>query len=173
LLNLARADFVWQFATLTTPTVAALWGPTYGAGALIATSLDLRVAGPNTVFKFSAGQYGGANLTWSLPLLIGWSHAKDALLTARPIAADEASRIGLINRLVAEDAVLGSALDVASTIASHPPNGLREIKQLMHEGVGLKWREMYDAENTLALTTLHSGSARTNFASFLGKHPGS
>jgi 2-(1,2-epoxy-1,2-dihydrophenyl)acetyl-CoA isomerase len=173
MMMLDREEVIWQLSTLSTPTIAALHGPVYGAGALLAVGADLRVGGKSTVFKFSAGQYGGANFTWNLPLLIGWGYAKDLLLTARAVGSEEASSMGLLSRLVADDEVLPRALELASAIAAHPPEGLKEIKRLLHDAVGRRWQDMYEAENTAMLTTLRPRPQSETFSSFLAKHSSS
>jgi Enoyl-CoA hydratase/isomerase len=76
-----REEWLWRWYTCPLPTVAAVQGIAYGAGALLAACADLRVAGPGTRFKVTAMSYGYPGLSWLLADLIGASRAKDVLFT--------------------------------------------------------------------------------------------
>ena len=95
-----RAEYSWHLATARKPTIGALNGLAYGGGAVLASSLDIRVGCERTRLRFLAVQYGRVNSTWSLPQQVGWPLAKELLFTARVVEAEEAFRIGLLNHLV-------------------------------------------------------------------------
>ena len=109
-LDRRRHGPTWHWATSDLPTIAAVNGVCYGFGAILAASADLRVGGPTSRIKVTAVTYGGANLTWILPALIGESHARDLILTGRAVDGAEAYRIGLLNRYADDGDVLGTAL---------------------------------------------------------------
>jgi len=165
---LQRERWMWHFASLATPVIAALPGITFGAGALIACAVDLRIGCERTVFKFTAGAYGGANATWSLPVLVGMGKAKEILYTSRRVEAAEAERIGLLNAVVPGDRLRAEALAVAETIAGHPPAGLVEIKRLIQAGPGRSLQDRYEAENVVMRTTLKPKPMTEIFSGFLG-----
>ncbi|MGH9035607.1 MAG: enoyl-CoA hydratase/isomerase family protein [Acidimicrobiia bacterium] len=167
---LQREEWLWHLASLRMPTIAALNGITHGAGALIATSLDMRVGCERTTFRFTAGAYAGANATWSLPLLVGLAQAKELLYTSRSLDAHDAHRIGLVNRTVPGGRLREEALGLAQEIAANPPAGIAEIKRLLHAGPGRALQERYEAENVVMRTTLRPRPMSEVFAEFLTAH---
>ncbi len=141
-----RPEMTWHIAACTKPTIGALNGLAYGGGAVLASSFDIRVGCERTRFRFLAAQYGRVNSTWSLPMQVGWPIAKDLLLTARVVGAEESFRIGLLNYLVPVDQLLEKAMEVAKQVAVNDPRMVQGIKELMIEDIGMGWREMYDSE---------------------------
>lgn len=126
----------WAIARFAKPLVTANHATTMGWGAITSVSADIRIGCPETVFQFTASPHGGANLTWNLPQLIGWSKAKEYLMTSCRIDAEEARSSGLLTRVVPRQRVLGEALEVAARMASYPPFGVAAIKRLFREGMG-------------------------------------
>jgi enoyl-CoA hydratase/carnithine racemase len=167
---LQREEWTWHLASLRMPTIAALNGITHGAGALIACSLDLRIGCERTTFRFTAGAYGGANATWNLPLLVGLAQAKELLYTSRRLGAQDAHRIGLVNRNVPGERLREEALRLAEEIAANPPAGVAEIKRLLHSGPGRALQDRYEAENVVMRTTLRPQPMPEVFAEFLTTH---
>jgi 2-(1,2-epoxy-1,2-dihydrophenyl)acetyl-CoA isomerase len=170
LVQLEREEWLWHWASTPIPTVVALQGITYGVGALLAVTADLRVGCAETRFKITASQYGGANLTWVLDELIGWSRTKDLLMTSRVVEGAEAERIGLLNRLVAFSDVRQAAIGLARQVAALPPEGVRAVKQLLQAGPGRDLRARFDAENTAMMTTVRPGAMTDVFSRFLATH---
>jgi 2-(1,2-epoxy-1,2-dihydrophenyl)acetyl-CoA isomerase len=151
---LEREPLVWNVATCELPLIAALNGITYGIGAIIATTVDVRIGSLDTVWRFTSGQHGGANATWSLPSLIGRGRAGELLMTGRTILAPEAERIGLLNRVVDGSELLDAAIATASAIAANPPVGMRAIKRLLREHAGRGTEQQFVAENIAMRTEL-------------------
>lgn len=140
----------WTVATFAKPLVTANHAITMGWGAITSVSADIRIGCPATVFQFTASPHGGANLTWNLPQLVGWSKAKEYLMTSCRIDADEARSSGLLNRIVPQDRVLDEALTVAASMASYPASGVRDIKRLFREGMGNSQEAQLYAEMSAA-----------------------
>jgi len=90
--------------------VAALDGPAVGGGAQLAIAADLRVASPNARIQVAGPGHGLAVAAWALPSLVGRGRAMDLCLTMRPVGAEEALRIGLVDRLADDAAAAGLAL---------------------------------------------------------------
>jgi enoyl-CoA hydratase/carnithine racemase len=166
-LQKSREDLNWRWATLRVPTIAALNGLAAGYGTILAVSADLRVGGPQSTMTVTASSYGGANLTWNLPSLIGWSHAKDLLLTGRTVAADELLSIGLLNRFASTGSVLAAAVQLAQEIVSNPPQGVAIAKALIHGAPGRTLRERFDSE-LAAMDPVRQESASALFSDFVG-----
>lgn len=136
----------WVVASFPKPLVTANRGLTMGWGAITSVSADIRIGCPETVFKFTAGPYGGAHLTWNLPQLIGWSKAKEYLMTSCRIDAAEARESGLLNRIVAPERVLAEAIEVAAAMASYPPAGIMAIKRLIQDGMARDYAARLESE---------------------------
>jgi len=165
---LAREEWVWGVASHPQPIVAALNGLTYGVGAIMASSVDVRIGHPGTTWRFTAGQHGGANATWSLPSLVGRGRAAELLMTSRKVDAVEAERIGLLDRVVASpEQLLPAAIDTAAAIAASPPAGTRAIKRLLREHVGRTIEEAFVAENIAMRTELRPRPVGELYADFL------
>lgn len=171
LAQLRREPWIWHIANCSKPLLGAINGSAHGAGAIIAASLDIRVGGPRTDFRFTATSYGGANNTWQLPAVVGFAKAKEFLLTARRIGADEALQAGLLNHVVADDEVLGRTLAIASEIAAHPPLAVRLTKALIHDNLGRGYAEAYRAENAVMMNELAPQPPGQLFDKFLNKRP--
>ena len=106
-----RREMNWHLATFAKPIIGAINGIAYGAGAQLTTMLDIRIGCENTEIQFLAAKYGRANSTWSLPLVVGLPKAKELLYTGRPIRAEEAERIGLLNQVVPSAQLLDTSID--------------------------------------------------------------
>jgi enoyl-CoA hydratase/carnithine racemase len=141
-----RPGYAWHIGACAKPTIGALNGLAYGGGALMASSFDIRVGCERTKFKYLAASYGRVNSTWSLPMQVGWPVAKELLLTARVVEAEEAYRIGLLNHLVPSEQLLAKAMELAKQIAANDPRMVQGIKQLLVQDVGVGWQEMYQNE---------------------------
>ena len=141
-----KAGLVWRIACFPKPTIGAINGIAYGGGALLASSMDIRVGCEKTVFKFLAASYGRVNSTWSLPLQVGWPVAKELLMTAREVDSEEANRIGLLNHIVTSDYLMSKSLQIAKQIANNDPRIIKGIKNLMLENIGSSWSQMYQRE---------------------------
>ncbi|MEV5840224.1 enoyl-CoA hydratase/isomerase family protein [Nocardia sp. NPDC052112] len=165
----AREDMLWRYLIYPKPTVAAVDGIAYGAGTMYAACSDLCVGGPATTMAVSAAKYGGANLTWLLDTLIGAARARDLLLTARAVPGEEAYRMGLLTRY--EPDVGEAALQVAKDIAAQPPEGIRQIKQLLLDGPGRSLRARYEHENSVVYSTLEQQSITDMFSTFFATRP--
>ena len=164
-----RAVWTWHLANLKMPTIGAINGLAYGGAAVLSSSLDLRIGCERSKFRFLAASYGRLNSTWSLPVVVGWAYAKELLYTARVVEADEAARMGLLNRVVPADQLLDAAVEMGRQIAANTPEMVQGIKQLLHEDLGRTWREMYDAERTALTSTHRPGPITEGFADFLSR----
>ena len=125
--------------SLTTPVVAAVNGPAAGGGLAVALAADVRIAAPAARFNVAFVRLGlsgcDVGVSWLLPRVVGLGHASELMLTGRLIGADEALRIGLVNRVVPADGLLDEAREVALEIARNSPFGLRLTKQVLQLNV--------------------------------------
>ena len=127
--------FAFQFG-MATPIIAAVNGAAAGVGMVVACYADLRFAAASAKFTTAAPKLGlpaEYGLSWVLPRLIGTGHAADLLLSGRIIMADEAERIGLVNRTVPDDelmTVVGEYAQMLATAVS--PSSLKETKRQLY-----------------------------------------
>jgi len=166
-----RGHATWHIATFAKPLIGAINGLAYGGAALLSSTLDLRIGCERTAFRFLAASYGRVNSTWSLPLLVGLPKAKELLYTGRVVAAEEAERIGLLNRIVPSAKLREAAVEMAQMIAKNDSRMVRGIKRLLHEGMGLDWQGRYDLEDEARATYLAAGHPREGFKDFLARKP--
>lgn len=116
---------------LNKPVVAALHGHTLGLGISLAIHCDFRIAHPDTRFSFPEVRHGMLSgfSAITLPTLIGEAAALDIMLSARSFDAEEALRLGLINR-IAEDPH-SAALELAAQLAGHSAKAMEWTKALL------------------------------------------
>jgi len=164
-----RRWYSWNIADIKKPTIGALNGLSFGGGALMASSFDIRIGCHKSKFRFLAASYGRVNSTWSLPMQIGWPLAKELLFTARVVEPDEAYRIGLLNHIVPEDQVMPKALELARLIASNDERMVQGIKELMLSNISSSWKDMYQNELKAQRGKLAPTSVEEGFKEFLDR----
>ena len=125
---------------VTKPTIAAVAGHCVAGGLELALWCDLRVAGEDAVFGCFERRFGvplADGGTVRLPLVVGFSRALDLIMTGRQIDAEEAYRIGLVDRLVRIDGEMEEALNLGDALARFPQEALRSDRASVYEAVGL------------------------------------
>ena len=131
----ALAAMLSTIAGCPKPTVAAVNGPAYGGGMCLALGADLRFAGESATFN-ATGIVNGLTSTemgasWLLPRLIGVARSNDLLLTGRAVDAAEALAMGLVSRVLPDDELLDSCLEVAASMTRFSPYGLTMTKDVL------------------------------------------
>lgn len=169
---LEREPWMWHVASAAKPIIAAVNGFAWGGGSVIATAADIRVGSSRTSFRVTAVTYGGVNASWNLPAIVGIGIAKEWLLTAREVHADELHRAGWLNHLVEPDQVLPKAIELASLIADNAPPAVEAAKALVNGSLGRTYADAQRAESMRLATDLRPGDARRLFSSFLGRSDG-
>jgi len=129
-----------QLAELPMPTIAAIEGDALGGGLELALCCDLRVASARAKLGMPEVRLAvipGSGGTQRLPRIVGPARAKELILTGRIIDADEAERIGLVNRLVPAGEARTAADALAGEIAARGPLAVREAKRLLDAALDL------------------------------------
>jgi 2-(1,2-epoxy-1,2-dihydrophenyl)acetyl-CoA isomerase len=136
------------------PTIACINGTAFGGGATMAMACDLRVAASGATITFGLGrvgltpEWGSSYLLWRQ---VGWSRALDLFLTGRTVDADEALRLGLVDRLAGDTALVDTTQALGEQIASLPEGTAEAIKQVLRRGLDADFPGARDAERqTLA-----------------------
>jgi enoyl-CoA hydratase len=122
---------------LDVPTIAAVNGPAVGAGAALAFACDLRYAAAEARFSVpftGLGIHAGMATTWLLPEIAGLAVARELLLTGRSVDAEEAVRLGLVNRTYPGADLLKEVVSVAEGIAAQAPVATRLTKIALASG---------------------------------------
>jgi 2-(1,2-epoxy-1,2-dihydrophenyl)acetyl-CoA isomerase len=120
-------------------TIAALNGPAVGASANIALACDIVVAARSAYLQQAFAQIAlipDAGGTWLLPRIVGAKRALALMLTAEPIGAEEAERIGLVYRVFDDASFTAETAALAQRLAAGPTAALRMIKQAAHASSG-------------------------------------
>ena len=136
-------------AQLSKPVIAAVAGYAVAGGLELALWCDLRVAEKSAVFGVFCRRWGVPLIdggTVRLPALIGVGRAMDLVLTGRPVAAQEALAIGLVNRVVADGTSREAAEQLALQLAAFPQTCMRADRLSLLEGLGLPEPEAMRAE---------------------------
>ena len=115
--------------------IAAVNGPAYGGGFSLSLACDLRIAAASSRFCSAFIKTGltgtDIGVTYLLPRLLGAARAFDLIVTGRTVDAGEAERMGIVSRVVADDALSDEVLGVAETVAGYTSYGLRNTKEVM------------------------------------------
>jgi 2-(1,2-epoxy-1,2-dihydrophenyl)acetyl-CoA isomerase len=159
---------------LPKPTIAMINGPAAGAGLALALACDLRIAGTSarlvTAFVkvgFS-GDFGGS---YFLTRLVGTARARELYFTGRPVAADEALTLGLVNRVVPDNQLHDATIELARSLAQGPQIALSLMKRNMNcaENAGLA--EVLDMEAAHQVQTGRTEDHREAAKAFVEKRP--
>jgi enoyl-CoA hydratase len=159
---------------LRKPVLAAISGYAVAGGLELALWCDLRIAEEDCVLGVFSRRWGVPLIdggTVRLPRLIGAGRAADLILTGRPVTAQEALGIGLVDRVVPRGHSRDAARDLAASLAAHPQTGLRHDLQSLHEQQGLPLEEALANELRHGYSSLREmGSGVGRFVSGEGRH---
>ena len=140
------ADLYDAITAFPKPTIAVCHGDVIGGGAEIAVACDFRVGGSNLRLRFPGAALGVPVGPARLVTLCGLATAKYLLLSSRTLGADEALRLGLVNRVAPAAATENSALELAAEIATHPPEAVARLKQMLHRWDTIEERSREEGE---------------------------
>ena len=157
---------------LATPLVCAVNGHARAGGFDLMLATDIRYAVPQATFaleEVALGLYPTGNATVLLPRQIGWVHAHELLLTARPIDARRALEIGLLNGIVEPARLLPTALATADAIAANAPLAVRETRRGVREILHLSLADAYRRQEEIGAPLRRSEDAREAQRAFIEK----
>lgn len=134
-----RGDGSWvRFAMESKPLICAINGPSIGAGLTIALPCDVRIASDQARLSMRfirVGIFPELASTHLLSHIVGIGHAMELILSGKIIEADEAARIGLVNRVVPHDALLEEAVSTAAQIAFNPAENVMAAKRMVWQNL--------------------------------------
>jgi len=169
-----RASFT-AVAQIPHPTIAAITGYALGGGLELAMCCDFRVVGDNAKVgqpEIALGIIPGAGGTQRLPRLVGPARAKDLVFSGRFVDAQEASTIGLVDRVVGPDEVYDEAMKWARSLASGARVALRAAKAAIDYGLEVDLETGLEIERAHFAALFATEDQRIGMQSFLENGPG-
>ncbi|MBA3604900.1 MAG: enoyl-CoA hydratase/isomerase family protein [Acidimicrobiia bacterium] len=157
------------------PVIAAVNGVTAGGGFVLATMCDLRFASTAASFLSiftKRGLIAEHGTTWTVPRLVGTGHALDVLWSSRRVDAEEALRIGLVERVVAPDELLDTVKAYICELAAQvSPAALADVKRLVYSHAGLDYRRALDEADAATWAAIDRPDAAEGTAAMLEHRP--
>ncbi|MBM6545440.1 enoyl-CoA hydratase/isomerase family protein [Janibacter sp. YIM B02568] len=162
------------FRSMRVPVIAAVNGPAAGGGFSLALAADIRIASPSAKFNaafvrigLTAGDLG---VSWLLPRLVGPAVANEIAFTGALVDAEEAERIGLVNKVVGADALMDECLAMAALICANSPGGVQLSKRaLMANQEVASYAAAIELENRGQALLTRSPDMPESLAAFLEK----
>ncbi len=154
------------------PVIAAINGYALGGGCELAMACTLRLAADTARIgqpEVALGLIPGYAGTQRLPRLVGKGKAMEMILTGAPIGADEAQRIGLVNRVVPAADLMADARELAARLATNAPIAMRYIINAVNTGVEIPFAEACQYEATLFGLVASTDDMREGTSAFLEK----
>lgn len=154
------------------PIIAAVNGLALGGGCELAMACDIRIAAENATFGLvepARGVMPGGGGTQRLPRLVPLGTALEMLFTAARIDAQEAYRIGLVNKVVPFDELMPAARQIAEHICTNAPLAVRAVKEAALRGLRMDLREGIALEALIAQRLMGSEDTREGVSAFIEK----
>jgi enoyl-CoA hydratase len=168
----AAHQFYSKIENFIKPVIAAVSGVAIGGGCELSMVCDLRIATETARFglpEVKIGMIPAAGGTQRLPRLIGITKAKELLFTGEFMDADEAHRLGLVNRVVPVRDLMPEAKNLAQKILKNPPLPIQFAKRAVNTGVQLDLASALDLETFCAALLSASEDRKEGFAAFAEK----
>ena len=173
-LRLAQRPFL-VLARMAKPAVAAVQGHALGAGFQLALACDLRVAAEDATFGMLEARYGlipDLGGTHHLARLVGPARAKELVWTTRPVPAEEAMRIGLVNRVVSNSDLAQEAEQLCREVVAYSPTAAASTKSLISRAAETAFETELEREADSQAACLEGDDHRESVAAFMeGRTP--
>ncbi|HTS78723.1 MAG TPA: enoyl-CoA hydratase-related protein [Bryobacteraceae bacterium] len=169
-------ELSWLLYNMPKVTIAAVNGAAVGAGLGIALACDLRIAAAGAKFGTAyarVGFGGDFGTTWLLARYAGAPKAKELFFLADNIDAAEAERVGIVNRVVEGERLMGEVSSIAARIAHGPLTSYRYMKANVNLAASVDFRTMLDREAETHLRCGETGDHREGVRAFLEKRAAS
>jgi len=166
-------DLVLSIRRCRKPVIGALNGTVAGAGAVIATACDIRVAAESAkiAYLFTRVGLSGADMgaAWMLPRIVGLAKASELLMTGEFISAQEAHRIGLYNRVVPDGEAQEAATELADKLALGPSFALEITKDALNREASMDFVSALEAEAQIQAALMVHPDFREAYDAFTEK----
>jgi len=154
------------------PLVVLVNGPAAAAGLSLALAGDITLAARSAHFTAAYGALGltpDGGMTWSLPRLVGYRRAQEIILGNRRVSAEEAAAIGLVTRVVADDALEAAGAELAANLARASTAALGAARQLLLDSFDAQLEDQLEREAQAIAAAGATPEARAAIAAFLAK----
>lgn len=172
-LVLGRRFELWdRIRKIAKPIIAAVSGYCLGGGNELAMNCDIIIASETATFgqpEVNVGIMPGAGGTQRLTRAVGKHKAMEMILTGKPISAEEAHRIGLVNRVVPPESLIEEAKKIANEIASKPPISVRSAKEAILRAHDTTLEVGLEFERRLFYTLFATEDGKEGMNAFLEK----
>ena len=162
-----------RLETITKPTIAAITGFALGGGCEFSLCLDFRFMSRGRARiglpEVNIGIIPGGGGTQRLPRVVGYAKAMELTMTGVYLDADEAARIGLVNRACEEGKTIEEAQAFAAHLAGQAPVAIALIKKCLRESIGKSHAEGFEVEKQHCKQAVLSSDAREGIAAFVEK----
>jgi enoyl-CoA hydratase len=174
MLQVHLAEMILAIRELPQPVIAAVHGGAVGGGLAVALACDLRVASDDAFFAAHFIRVGlsscDVGTSYTLPRIVGPTRAAELMLTGRRFGAEEAERIGVLNRVVAADQLLDTAIDLGASIAANSEYGVSMTKVGMWANLDApSLRHAMELENRTQVLGTFTGNMREAGQAFVEK----
>ena len=159
---------------LRQPVIAAVNGYALGGGFELVLAADLVVAADTATFGLPEAKLGllpGGGGTQRLPRLVGRNKAKELLMTADFMTAEQARELGIVNRVVPADKLMTATHALADRILQRAPLAVEMAKQLVNDGLDASLSTAITQEMGMTATLYATADAREGIAAFIEKRP--
>ena len=165
---------VTRIAAMDKPTLASLHGPVYGAGVGLALACDMRLAAESARFSVAFVKIGlmpDAGVTYFLPRIVGLGRAIEMSMLGDAIDADEAYRIGLVNRVVLDETLAEETASFAQRLAAMPTLALGSTKRALYASFDNDLASALEAEAAGQESCGYSEDHAEGLAAFFERRP--
>jgi len=165
-------DVLTVFETMEKPVIAAINGYALGGGLDLALACDFRIAAKGAKMGeqyINVGIMPDVGGTQRLPRLVGLAKAKEMIFLGDMIDADEAERIGLVNRVVSRDRLESESRAFALRLASAPTVAIGLAKKAIHEGLGKEIKSGLEMEAHCQAFIMQTADAKEGLVSMRDK----
>lgn len=165
-------DIFRKIETFPVPVIAAVNGFALGGGCELSLSCDIRICSENALFgqpEVSLGITPGFGGTQRLARAIGIGKAKEMIYTASNIKAEEAFKIGLVNKVCLKEELIDEAKKIAKKIAKNAPIAVRSSKKAINDGISLNMDEAIIVEEKLFGGCFETEDQKNGMKAFLEK----
>lgn len=166
------APMITRLYSMPKPVIAAMNGVAAGIGASFAMAADIRLAVPHAAIVeafVGIGLMGDGGATWFLPRLVGRGKALEMLMLGSPVGAEEAERLGLVNKVIPAAEFEATVRDWARRLASGPTMAIAANKRAVNYGLGATLEEGIEFEAHLQEVQVAGEDSREGVAAFAEK----
>ncbi len=156
------------------PVIVAVNGAATGAGMDMALMGDIRIAARSARFAetyIKVGLFAGDGGTWYLPRLVGMPKALELFWTARWVDADEAERLGIVNKVVEDDQLMASAYEMAAQISAQPQLAVRMMKRAARQSASMDLRTHLEMASSHMAAMYSTDDHKEAVTAFRDKRP--